>query len=159
MYLCKLKIFHFSCVPFWEVVHLMLQGVKEQCVVPCPPSHHGCCISQGHILIWSISLCTLVPSWIVSVQIFSVVNHEGSEVPFLLVWDLLVSLQSNLCFTGYVRLSPRLLIAINRRGGPAVAKQTVKLAEEFLLSTDGVVVGLDLSGDPTVSFCFVLICP
>ncbi|XP_009319875.1 PREDICTED: adenosine deaminase-like protein [Pygoscelis adeliae] len=43
----------------------------------------------------------------------------------------------------------RLLIAINRRGGPAVAKQTVKLAEEFLLSTDGVVVGLDLSGDPT----------
>ncbi|CAM9407169.1 unnamed protein product [Bubo scandiacus] len=44
----------------------------------------------------------------------------------------------------------RLLIAINRRSGPAVAKQTVKLAEEFLLSTDGVVVGLDLSGDPTV---------
>ncbi|XP_074456513.1 N6-Methyl-AMP deaminase isoform X2 [Larus michahellis] len=43
----------------------------------------------------------------------------------------------------------RLLIAINRRGGPAVAKETVKLAEEFLLSTDGVVVGLDLSGDPT----------
>lgn len=43
----------------------------------------------------------------------------------------------------------RLLIAINRRCGPAVAKQTVKLAEEFLLSTDGVVVGLDFSGDPT----------
>uniref|UniRef100_A0A8C3K0N8 Adenosine deaminase like n=1 Tax=Calidris pygmaea TaxID=425635 RepID=A0A8C3K0N8_9CHAR len=43
----------------------------------------------------------------------------------------------------------RLLIAINRRGGPAVAKQTVKLAEEFLLSTDGAVVGVDLSGDPT----------
>uniref|UniRef100_A0A8D0ET12 Adenosine deaminase like n=1 Tax=Strix occidentalis caurina TaxID=311401 RepID=A0A8D0ET12_STROC len=43
----------------------------------------------------------------------------------------------------------RLLIAINRRSGPVVAKQTVKLAEEFLLSTDGVVVGLDLSGDPT----------
>ncbi|XP_059338307.1 adenosine deaminase-like protein isoform X2 [Ammospiza nelsoni] len=44
----------------------------------------------------------------------------------------------------------RLLIAINRRDGPAVAKQTVKLAEEFLLSSDGVVVGLDLSGDPTI---------
>ncbi|XP_062483073.1 adenosine deaminase-like protein isoform X1 [Pezoporus occidentalis] len=43
----------------------------------------------------------------------------------------------------------RLLIAINRRCGPAVAKQTVKLAEKFLLSTDGVVVGLDFSGDPT----------
>ncbi|NWT65945.1 ADAL protein, partial [Prunella himalayana] len=51
----------------------------------------------------------------------------------------------------------RLLIAINRRDGPAVAKQTVKLAEEFLLSSDGVVVGLDLSGDPTVSFWFILI--
>lgn len=51
-------------------------------------------------------------------------------------------------------LCPRLLIAINRRGGPTVAKQTVKLAEEFLHSTDGVVVGLDLSGDPTVSFLF-----
>uniref|UniRef100_A0A452HH35 Adenosine deaminase domain-containing protein n=1 Tax=Gopherus agassizii TaxID=38772 RepID=A0A452HH35_9SAUR len=43
----------------------------------------------------------------------------------------------------------RFLIAIDRRGGPIVAKQTVKLAEEFLLSTDGIVVGLDLSGDPT----------
>ncbi|NXX70636.1 ADAL protein, partial [Spizella passerina] len=51
----------------------------------------------------------------------------------------------------------RLLIAINRRDGPAVAKQTVKLAEEFLLSSDGVVVGLDLSGDPTVSFRFISI--
>ncbi|KYO21410.1 adenosine deaminase-like protein isoform X1 [Alligator mississippiensis] len=43
----------------------------------------------------------------------------------------------------------RLLIAIDRRGGPTVAKKTVKLAEEFFLSTDGIVVGLDLSGDPT----------
>lgn len=29
--------------------------------------------------------------------------------------------------------------------------ETVKLAEEFMLSSDGIVVGLDLSGDPTVS--------
>lgn len=29
--------------------------------------------------------------------------------------------------------------------------ETVKMAEEFMLSTDGLVVGLDLSGDPTVS--------
>ncbi|XP_056355497.1 adenosine deaminase-like protein isoform X2 [Oenanthe melanoleuca] len=43
----------------------------------------------------------------------------------------------------------RLLIAINRRDGPEIAKQTVKLAEEFLHSSDGVLVGLDLSGDPT----------
>lgn len=59
-----------------------------------------------------------------------------------------------LVFNLYVHFYLRLLIAINRRSGPAVAKQTVKLAEEFLLSSDGVVVGLDLSGDPTVSFSF-----
>ncbi|XP_032153596.1 adenosine deaminase-like protein isoform X1 [Sapajus apella] len=44
----------------------------------------------------------------------------------------------------------RYLIAIDRRGGPLVAKETVKLAEEFFLSTEGTVLGLDLSGDPTV---------
>lgn len=35
--------------------------------------------------------------------------------------------------------------------------ETVKLAEEFMLSSDGLVVGLDLSGDPTVSVltCYV----
>ncbi|KAL8196951.1 UNVERIFIED_CONTAM: hypothetical protein K2H54_002811 [Gekko kuhli] len=43
----------------------------------------------------------------------------------------------------------RFLISVDRRGGPAVAKETVKLAEEFLLSTDGLVVGLDFSGNPT----------
>jgi len=108
-----------------------------------------------------MSLCALVPSFFqqFAVQMLSVATHEGGEVPFVLAWDLLVSWYYGLCFTELVHFSPRLLIAINRRGGPAVAKQTVKLAEEFLLSTDGVVVGLDLSGDPTVSFCFVLICP
>nr|KAF6482896.1 adenosine deaminase like [Rousettus aegyptiacus] len=45
----------------------------------------------------------------------------------------------------------RYLISIDRRGGPLVAKETVKLAEEFFLSTEGTVLGLDLSGDPTVS--------
>lgn len=43
----------------------------------------------------------------------------------------------------------RYLIAIDRRGGPSVAKETVKLAQEFFLSTDDTVLGLDLSGDPT----------
>ncbi|XP_061450956.1 adenosine deaminase-like protein isoform X2 [Rhineura floridana] len=43
----------------------------------------------------------------------------------------------------------RFLLSVDRRGGPTVAKETVKLAKDFLLSTDGVVVGLDLSGDPT----------
>lgn len=45
----------------------------------------------------------------------------------------------------------RFLVAIDRRNGPEVAMETVKLAEEFLLSSDGLVVGLDVSGDPTVS--------
>lgn len=34
--------------------------------------------------------------------------------------------------------------------------ETVKLAEEFMLSSDGLVVGLDLSGDPTVSVLTML---
>ncbi|XP_006876611.1 PREDICTED: adenosine deaminase-like protein-like [Chrysochloris asiatica] len=37
------------------------------------------------------------------------------------------------------------LIAIYRRSGPLVAKETVKLAEEFFLSTKETVLGLDLS--------------
>lgn len=47
-------------------------------------------------------------------------------------------------------LSWRFLVAIDRRNGTEVAMETVKLAEEFMLSSDGLVVGLDLSGDPTV---------
>lgn len=42
-------------------------------------------------------------------------------------------------------------MAIDRRNGAEVAMETVKLAEEFMLSSDGLVVGIDLSGDPTVS--------
>lgn len=42
-------------------------------------------------------------------------------------------------------------MAVDRRNGPEVAMETVKLAEDFMLSSDGLVVGLDLSGDPTVS--------
>nr|XP_055172622.1 adenosine deaminase-like protein isoform X2 [Nyctereutes procyonoides] len=49
-----------------------------------------------------------------------------------------------------IDIDVRYLIAIDRRGGPSVAKETVKLAEEFFLSTDNTVLGLDLSGDPTV---------
>ncbi|KAM9645087.1 N6-Methyl-AMP deaminase isoform 3-T3 [Trichechus inunguis] len=44
----------------------------------------------------------------------------------------------------------RYLIAIDRRGGPSAARKTVKLAEEFFLSTEETVLGIDLSGDPTV---------
>uniref|UniRef100_A0A7N5JVZ4 N6-Methyl-AMP deaminase n=1 Tax=Ailuropoda melanoleuca TaxID=9646 RepID=A0A7N5JVZ4_AILME len=49
-----------------------------------------------------------------------------------------------------IDIDVRYLIAIDRRGGPSVAKETVKLAEEFFLSTDNTVLGLDLSGDPTI---------
>ncbi|KAM8751107.1 adenosine deaminase-like protein isoform X1 [Acanthopagrus latus] len=49
-----------------------------------------------------------------------------------------------------VDIDVRFLVAIDRRNGTEVAMETVKLAEEFMLSSDGVVVGLDLSGDPTV---------
>uniref|UniRef100_A0A8C2LMT3 Adenosine deaminase-like n=1 Tax=Cricetulus griseus TaxID=10029 RepID=A0A8C2LMT3_CRIGR len=41
-------------------------------------------------------------------------------------------------------------MAIDRRGGLAVAKETVELAKEFFLSTGDTVLGLDLSGDPTI---------
>ncbi|XP_069046793.1 adenosine deaminase-like protein [Lepisosteus oculatus] len=47
----------------------------------------------------------------------------------------------------------RFLVAIDRRNGPEVAMETVKMAEDFMLSSDGLVVGLDLSGDPTVGHC------
>ncbi|XP_059559568.1 adenosine deaminase-like protein isoform X2 [Myotis daubentonii] len=48
-----------------------------------------------------------------------------------------------------LRSTPRRDNATDRRGGPSVAKETVKLAEEFFLSTKDIVIGLDLSGDPT----------
>ncbi|KAL6480546.1 hypothetical protein MHYP_G00115790 [Metynnis hypsauchen] len=49
-----------------------------------------------------------------------------------------------------VDIDVRFLVAIDRRNGPEVAMETVKLAEDFMLSSDGLIVGLDLSGDPTV---------
>ncbi|XP_030646825.1 N6-Methyl-AMP deaminase [Chanos chanos] len=49
-----------------------------------------------------------------------------------------------------VDIEVRFLIAVDRRNGPEVAMETVKLAEDFMLSSDGLVVGLDLSGNPEV---------
>lgn len=54
------------------------------------------------------------------------------------------------CKAEEVDIDVRFLLAIDRRGGPTVAKETVKLAEEFFYSTGDLVLGLDLSGDPTV---------
>ncbi|XP_075995544.1 N6-Methyl-AMP deaminase [Genypterus blacodes] len=54
------------------------------------------------------------------------------------------------CKNEEVDIDVRFLVAIDRRNGPEVAMETVKLAEDFMLASDGLVVGLDLSGDPTV---------
>ncbi|XP_077599284.1 N6-Methyl-AMP deaminase [Stigmatopora nigra] len=54
------------------------------------------------------------------------------------------------CKEDEVDIDVRFLVAIDRRNGAEVAMETVKLAEEFMLSSDGLVVGLDLSGDPNV---------
>ncbi|XP_037307848.1 adenosine deaminase-like protein [Pungitius pungitius] len=54
------------------------------------------------------------------------------------------------CKSEGVDIDVRFLVAIDRRNGTEVAMETVKLAEEFMQSTDGLVLGLDLSGDPTV---------
>ncbi|MED6254236.1 hypothetical protein ATANTOWER_020625 [Ataeniobius toweri] len=47
-----------------------------------------------------------------------------------------------------VDIDVRFLVAIDRRNGTEVAMETVKLAEEFMLSSGGLVLGIDLSGDP-----------
>ncbi|KAK5902043.1 hypothetical protein CesoFtcFv8_007340 [Champsocephalus esox] len=54
------------------------------------------------------------------------------------------------CKSEGVDIDVRFLVAIDRRNGTEVAMETVKLAEDFMLSSDGLVLGLDLSGDPTV---------
>lgn len=48
-----------------------------------------------------------------------------------------------------VDIDVRYLISIDRRGGSSAAKEAVKLAEEFFLSAEDTVLGLDLSGDPS----------
>uniref|UniRef100_A0A4W6CX03 N6-Methyl-AMP deaminase n=1 Tax=Lates calcarifer TaxID=8187 RepID=A0A4W6CX03_LATCA len=55
-----------------------------------------------------------------------------------------------LCKNEGLDIDVRFLVAIDRRNGEKVAMETVELAEEFLMSSDDLVVGLDLSGDPTV---------
>ncbi|XP_067849247.1 adenosine deaminase-like protein isoform X2 [Heptranchias perlo] len=63
------------------------------------------------------------------------------------------------CKQENVDIDVRFLLSIDRRGGPTVAMETVKLAEEFFTSTDGLVVGLDLSGDPAVGHAKNFIAP
>ncbi|XP_051870510.1 adenosine deaminase-like protein [Pristis pectinata] len=58
-----------------------------------------------------------------------------------------------------VDIDVRFLLSIDRRGGPTVAMETAKLAEKFFTSSDGLVVGLDLSGDPKVGHAKSFIAP
>uniref|UniRef100_A0A3Q2QHS6 N6-Methyl-AMP deaminase n=1 Tax=Fundulus heteroclitus TaxID=8078 RepID=A0A3Q2QHS6_FUNHE len=61
------------------------------------------------------------------------------------------------CKNEGVDIDVRFLVAIDRRNGPEVALETVKLAEDFMLSSGDLVVGIDLSGDPTVGHGRVLL--
>ncbi|XP_043557098.1 adenosine deaminase-like protein [Chiloscyllium plagiosum] len=58
-----------------------------------------------------------------------------------------------------VDIDVKFLLSIDRRRGPVVAMETVKLAEEFFASTDGLIVGVDLSGDPAVEHAKNYIAP
>ncbi|XP_072116219.1 N6-Methyl-AMP deaminase isoform X1 [Mobula birostris] len=63
------------------------------------------------------------------------------------------------CKQENVDIDVRFLLSIDRRDGPAVAIETVKLTEEFFTSSDGLVVGLDLSGDPAVEHAKSFLAP
>nr|XP_060611737.1 adenosine deaminase-like protein [Anolis sagrei ordinatus] len=52
------------------------------------------------------------------------------------------------CKEDELDIDVRFLVSVDRRTGPTVAKEIVKLAQDFLLSSDGLVLGLDLSGNP-----------
>lgn len=49
-----------------------------------------------------------------------------------------------------IDIDVRYRIAVDRRGDTSVAKETIRLAKEFFLSTEDEVLGLNLGGDPTV---------
>lgn len=46
----------------------------------------------------------------------------------------------------------KLLLSIDRRSSVTFAADTVQLAKECMLSSDDIVIGIDLSGDPVVLF-------
>ena len=47
----------------------------------------------------------------------------------------------------------RFLLAIDRRNSIETAAETIRLAEEYRAKSGGIVVGVDLSGDPKVRLC------
>ena len=62
------------------------------------------------------------------------------------------------CQSEHLDIVVCVLISIDRRRGVDVATKTVCIAEEYLRNSDGIVVGIDLSGDPAVSVCVRLCC-
>lgn len=57
------------------------------------------------------------------------------------------------CEEGGVDTVVRILPSIDRRNGVDVAYKTVDLAYKYAQSSNGVVCGIDFSGDPLVSLC------
>lgn len=55
------------------------------------------------------------------------------------------------CEAENLDIEVKLLLAIDRRNGVQVGRDTVKLAQKFRESHPDLVVGIDLSGDPSVS--------
>lgn len=55
------------------------------------------------------------------------------------------------CEAENLDIEVKLLLAIDRRNGVQVGQDTVKLAQKFRESHPDLVVGIDLSGDPSVS--------
>ena len=56
------------------------------------------------------------------------------------------------CHSEGIDIIVRLLLSIDRRTSLNDAFNTVQMASDYMAQTSGVVVGIDLSGDPTVSF-------
>ena len=56
-------------------------------------------------------------------------------------------------------MSVRLLLAVDRRVSVSQAEEVVMLADRLRQETGGVVVGIDLSGDPNVSLLIFIIYP
>ena len=52
------------------------------------------------------------------------------------------------CSKEHLDIVVKLLLAIDRRNSVAVGQKTVELADKYAKLSDGVVVGIDLSGDP-----------
>ncbi|XP_041366818.1 adenosine deaminase-like protein isoform X2 [Gigantopelta aegis] len=70
-----------------------------------------------------------------------------------LTWSLYVDTMLRAvrdCQAEDIDIVVRILISIDRRKGVNVARQTVSLADRYLHDSDGVVVGIDFSGDPRI---------